>query len=215
MARERSSLRIGFGLSRPECVVVQVGELGEPVAKRGSERVLLNLADPRRECLGTVKREDLTAAGLRVERVREASLRAGRLVGERQRSFDGARHPVRQTIEVLRRLPFDPGERRALRLGLDHADGLAIDEEEIVGSAVRRLEDEFAHRHAGRGSEVYLPCVLNSPAGRLQHLVDLDPGLVLRRQVRLHRHNSRSLSSRFLAAIEKALMPRAFPVAGL
>jgi hypothetical protein len=139
----------------------------------------VHLPDPAGERLRPVEPEHLPAARLGVERVREPRLDSGRLVGERQRPFERALHPVGQAVEVLRRLPLDARQRRPLGLRLDHADRLAVDEKEVVDAPVWRLEDELPDGDAARGGEVRVARVLHRPARGLEHLVDLDPGLVL------------------------------------
>ncbi len=176
-------------LRRSQPLLTQRRELRQAVAERRRSRVLVHVADPGGEHLRSVKPEHLPAARLRVERVREARLDTGRLVGERQRPFQRALHPVGQAVEVLRRLPLDAGQRRPCGLRLDHADRLAIDEQEVVDPSVRRLEDDLADGDAAPCGEVDIARVLHRPASGLEHLVDLDPRLVLSGEVRLHRHN--------------------------
>src|SRR6266508_902419 len=187
-------------LGRPEPLRVELGEVRESVPQRRRERVLLHMADPGGKRFRPVEPEDLPTPRLEIERVGEAGLDAGRLVGERQRSFERAHDPVGQAVEVLRRLPLDASECGALGLRLDHADRLAVDEEEIVRATVWGLEDELADGDAARGGEVHVACVLDSPAGCLEHLVDLDAGLVLGGKVRLHGHKPRLVSGRFASS---------------
>src|SRR5207249_2163458 len=85
--------------------------------------------------------------------------------------------------DVLRALPLDARQRLALLLRLDHAGGRTADEQEVVGVAVRRLQAELAHRDASCRREVDGTRVLDRPARRREHAVDLDPGLRLGRQV--------------------------------
>ncbi len=76
------------------------------------------------------------------------SLLAGRLVRERQR-----RHRRVPTLElpvgVPRGLRLDADERHAALLRLEHADGGAVDEQDVVGGAVAACELHLAKRHAG------------------------------------------------------------------
>src|SRR4051794_27377110 len=104
-----------------------------------------NLSDPHRQCLRPVEPEDLPAFGIRIQRVREPRLDAGRLVGEGERAFYPGREFVREAVDVLRRLPGDARERLTLLLGFGHSDRLAVDKEQVVRSPMRRLEYELAH----------------------------------------------------------------------
>ncbi len=176
-------------LRRTQPLSAERRQLGQAVTERRRSRVLVHLADPGGERLRAVEPEHLSAARLRVERIREPRLDTSRLVGERQRTLQRALHPVGQAVEVLRRLPLDARQCRAGRLRLDHADRFTIDEQEVVDPPVRRLEDELPDGDAARSGEVHVARVLDRPARGLEHLVDLDPGLVLGGEVRLHRHN--------------------------
>ena len=71
---------------------------------------------------------------------------------------------------VLDRLPLDPGQRGALLLGLDHADGLAVDEQHVVGrpGGGHQLPDGDALTRV----EVDALVVLNDPTRPGQHVVD-------------------------------------------
>jgi hypothetical protein len=130
-----------------------------------------------------VEGEDVSARRLGVERVREARLGAGGLVGEGKGPLESRRNLVGEPVDVLGGLPSDSCERLALLLRFQDADGPAVDEEEVVGSAVRLGKYELAHGDAAGSGEVGLAGVLDRPAGSLEHPVDLDPGLGLRRQV--------------------------------
>ena len=70
-----------------------------------------------------------------VEQVDEAGLDAGAEVQERQR-LDRRVEPGGQAGRVLVGLELDAGEGVAGGLGLQHADRLATDEQEVVGKAV-------------------------------------------------------------------------------
>jgi hypothetical protein len=64
---------------------------------------------------------------------------------------------------------------------LDHAAGLAIDVEQVVGKALAGVEHELAQRNALGTVDVGGLEVLHRPAGRRQQAVDLCPGALLRR----------------------------------
>src|SRR5690606_9759562 len=67
-------------------------------------------------------------------------------------------------------------------LGLQRADRLAPDEEQVVGEAVAGCHPELAHGHAGSGGEVQLRTVLDDPARRSERGIDLYAGFLLRRR---------------------------------
>jgi hypothetical protein len=127
--------------------VVDRSCLGGPEVVGGQRRQVLKevtqgaiaapaVLDSCGEGLGPVKGEDVAACRLGVEGVREARLDPGRLVCERQRAVERLRQIVGQAVDVLGGLPRDAGERLALLLGLEHADCLAVDVEEVVDAAV-------------------------------------------------------------------------------
>ena len=103
---------------------------------------------------------------------------------EREPALDRRLELVWQPVDVLRALMLDPGERLALLLRLHHARRAAVEEQQVVGAAVRSLHHELPHRHTPRGGEVHGPRVLHRPAGGLQHLVDPHPSATLRQHVR-------------------------------
>jgi hypothetical protein len=73
--------------------------------------------------------------------VREVGLGAAGLEDERQPPSIGDRPQLGlgwQAGGVHRGLPLDAGEGRALGLGLDDADDLLVDVEQVVGAAVAR-----------------------------------------------------------------------------
>ena len=79
-------------------------------------------------------------------------------------------------LDILGRLRLDAGERVALRLGLDDADGLAVGVEQVVGLAGR------AAGTRGRRPPAPPRCssrpVLHQPAALGELAVDLLPGLL-------------------------------------
>src|SRR5581483_1649367 len=158
-------------------------QLPQTVAQRRRSRVAADLVPPGGERLRTVEPEDLAARRLRIERVREPRLGAGRLVDERQRTLERRRNVVRDPIDVLRRLPGDAGERLPLLLRLQRTDSRTVDEEEVVGTAVTGREHELPHSNAAGGAQVDSAIALDDPPGGGQHLVDADARLSFRREV--------------------------------
>ena len=180
----------GLELGGPQAGAVQRRHRPYAGAERGRSVPLAHLQPPG-EGFGSVEPVHLAGPGYGVEEVGEPGLGAGRLVGERERP-DRRGELVGEAGDVLAGLGLDADEGGADLLGLEHADRLAVHEEQVVGNAVAGLEGELAdgdtcHRPArgGRG-QVDRPVVLDDPAGRGQLLVDLNARSSLGRQVRLH-----------------------------
>ncbi len=80
---------------------------------------------------------------------------------------------------VLAGLRLDPQQRGAGLLGLEHAQGDAVDEQQVVNGAVAGLHVDLAYRDAGDGaagclgSQVRALAVLYDPPGPLKPAVDL------------------------------------------
>ena len=126
--------------------------------------------------LGPVKREDLPAAGERVEVAGELGYGTGGLEGERQRQVI-VRQAIRQPGCVLGRLDFDARQGMTFRLGLNNADCLGVGVEHVVG--VAGLERELPNSNARCRHDVHRPAIQNLPATRLKLAVDLLAGLLL------------------------------------
>ena len=116
--------------------------------------------------------EDTAAARLGIETVGEPGLDAGGLVEEWERPL-GRRELGGDARRVLVGLHLDPGERRALFLGLDDADGLSVRVEKVIGSPKAVPQRELAHGNPSRRAEVQGLIVLHRPAGGLERGVDL------------------------------------------
>ena len=121
--------------------------------------------------------EDLAGSGLRVPGVGEAGDLACALIDERERF--GVGHPFQPGIGVAPGLLLDRGQADPplVRLGLDHADRLPVDEENVVGRPYVCLV--LADGHARAGVEIECVLVLNMPTGRPQAFIDLVPGKLL------------------------------------
>jgi hypothetical protein len=87
---------------------------------------------------------------------------------------------VGRTHRVFLGLHLDAGERLALFLGFDHADGVSVDVEEVVGRVVAGLQQELADRDATRGMEVDGFGILHSPAGSGKGFIDALAGAIFR-----------------------------------
>ena len=138
--------------------------------------LVVELGEPE-QFFGPMEGEDLPAAGVGLQEVGELRDRAGGLVGERQRQAV-VRQAGGQAVEVLARLRFDAGERVALRLGLDHADGLAVGVEQVVGVAGVSGNSRTATPRARR--DVHLAAVLHRPSRIVQAGGRCPAGLFLR-----------------------------------
>lgn len=60
-------------------------------------------------------------------------------------------------------------------LGLDHADSLAVDVEQVIGKAEAGGKRKFADRHATCGVQIRSGDITNVPTGLAQQLVDVLP----------------------------------------
>ena len=108
----------------------------------------------------------------------------------------GGSRPFGQTLGVLLRLDLDARQGVALGLRLEDADGLAVDEEQVVGEAVAVGELELADGDAAAGGQVHLVAVLDDPAGLLQLAVDGRRGPAARDQAGLGALRAGSLAQR-------------------
>ena len=142
-------------------------------------------ADPLGERRGPVDVREVggDAARLRVgvEAVDEAGFDPGAEVEERE-WVHGRVEPGGEPGGVLVGLQFHVGQRVASGFGLEHADGLAVHEEQVVGEAVPGRHLELPHGHARRGGEVHRRAVLDGPPRGFQRGVDSDPGLLFGRR---------------------------------
>jgi len=144
---------------------------------------------PFAQRLRPVELKDPAAPGPWIKMVAELRHRPGAQVAEGQRAVRNV-ELVGKALRVLLGLDLHAGEREALLLGFQDADGLAVDEEEVVDLAVSLLELHLAGRHARSRKDVHLGRVLDDPAGLFELAVDLDPGVLLRVEVRRWGHRS-------------------------
>ncbi len=170
-------------LRRPQRTPVECGKVRDP-------------APPRRMCLvpalqdaregGRLRDvEDPPCPRGRVVPVGEVRLGAAGLEHERQPPVGRQRrepHLGGQTVGVHRGLPLDAGERRPLGLGLDDADRLLVDVEQVVDAAVPGPHDHLPDRDALGGEQVQRRLVLHGPSGLRQLPVDQHPSALLRLQ---------------------------------
>ena len=118
--------------------------------------------EPVGERFGPVEGEDAARARMRVAFVAEESLDAGGFVEEREARRLNRREEVWKILAVAAGLIGDTRKRGACFLGLDDADRLAVDEQQVVAAAA--LQRHFAQRDAAPGGEVERLVILNDPA---------------------------------------------------
>ena len=106
--------------------------------------------------------------------VAEESLDAGGFVEEGQLARADGLDEVGQIHRVMRGLLGNARQQRAFLLGFDDADGLAIDQQQVIAGA--GLERCFAQRDALPGGEIHRLVILRGPAGRDELGVDLLAG---------------------------------------
>jgi hypothetical protein len=183
-ARGQRVLQVADGrrLGGPESGVVELRHGAKPGAERRGEGARPEVG-PRRERLGPMEPEHRPARRIGIERVGEPGLDAGGLVREGERALERRGDVVGKAVEVLARLPGDPGERLPLLLGLDHTDGTAVDEEQVVRAPVGRAQHELANGHPPSRTQVGPGVVLHRPPRGREHAVDLDPCARLGREV--------------------------------
>jgi len=160
----------------------KAANLGPP---RRSVGVGVDVAHDSSEGAGLGKVEDPPGAGVGVVTVREVGLGAACLKHKGQPALDCQRPETdrgRQTLGIHGRLPLHPGQARARRLGLDDANGLLVDVEQVVRPAMPFLHDDLATGHALRGKEVEVLLVLHRPPGVSKLAVDEHARTLLRRQ---------------------------------
>lgn len=125
--------------------------------------------------LRPVEPEDVARLGDGIEAVGEARLDPGALVEEWERAH--RRRDARgEPGAVLLALELDAREGGPRLLRLDHADGVPVHVEQVVGEAVPRRQRHLAHRHAATRREVQRGDVLDHPAGIGEGAVDLFAG---------------------------------------
>ncbi len=145
-------------------------------AQPGAERV--GLLGPPGQRLRAVEGEHAAGARVGVAHVGEEGLDAGGLIQEGQGRVPGVGlEQRRQPGAVFRRLRFDAAQGRADRLGLDDADGAAVDEEHVVGEAGG--EGELADGDAAGCAQVGRVAVLDGPARGSELPVDVPAGFLL------------------------------------
>ena len=122
--------------------------------------------------------EDIPAACLRLQEVREAGLDPRGLVAEWQRTAR-SRDSCWDTFTIFLGLDFDTDQRRAFLLSLNNTDRLAIRKEQGVCLAETVPERKFADCYSSGGIQVRLEPILHDPPGSGQKLIDCLSELVL------------------------------------
>ncbi len=127
----------GLDLRRPE----SAGGQRRKFAKALRQCRAFPMLHPGEQGFRAMKREHAAAARVGIEAVGKEGLRARALVGERKRRFPG-RQAERDAGDIFGGLLLDAGEGVAFGLGLDGADGFAVNEQRVVRFA--GLEGKFA-----------------------------------------------------------------------
>lgn len=120
---------------------------------------------------------DRAGTRVRVAFVAEVCLGARGFVEEREGENAGGQETgevVRQVCGVVAGLVGHGGKRGAGFFGLDHADGFAVGEQEVI--AATGLQRDLAHRDPSAGAEVELFIVLHLPVAAREESVDLLAG---------------------------------------
>ena len=157
---------------------------GERVRERhrlqpGTQRV--RLRGPFDERLGAMEGEDAAGARRGIAFVAEESFRAGGLVEERERACESGSEEIRETRRVPARLLGDGRERGAFLLRLDDTERMAIHEQQVIAGA--GLQRNFTQRDAAAGGKIHRLEILNDPAGRDEHRINLLTGFFFRGHV--------------------------------
>ena len=123
--------------------------------------------------------EDVPAAWLGVEAIREAGLQPRALVQEGQRP-DRSGIALGEPLRVPGGLQLHTRQGRPQLLGLDDPCGPGIHEQDIVGDPESARERELADRNALGGVEVNFPHVLHGPSSQTQAFINELAGRFLR-----------------------------------
>jgi hypothetical protein len=181
---------------------VDRSDLGRTQSRLVQRRQVADLGPPRRVCPGRHRRsrtslresgwlgevEHPSCPRVRVVAVREVRLRPAGFEDERETTVDRDRPKLGlgwQAGGVHRGLPLDSRQRGALRLGLDDADDLRVDVEQVVSTAMAGLHHSLPAGDPIAGEEVEVLLVLDRPSGVAELAVDQHACALLRRQPRI------------------------------
>ena len=139
-------------------------------------------ADPLGQRRGRMEGEDKAAARFRVQAIGELRFHSRALEEEREWTQVGG-EVIGHAGAVLLGLCLHAGQREPFGLGLDNADGLLVDVEEVVGAAVARLEGELTHRHPTAGVQIEGVSVLDRPPRLLQPPIYVFASFLFRRHL--------------------------------
>ena len=141
---------------------------GHVVFEAGAQRRWLT--QPFSQRVGAQKMEKLARARCRVAAIGEADDLAGGLEQKRQRRAVFAPFEGGAGVALGLALGGDQVGGRIVALGLNHADGSAVDKQHVIRrAAVGRV---FAHRHTDARTQIERLQVLQHPAGLRQLRVD-------------------------------------------
>jgi hypothetical protein len=123
----------------------------------------VRLSKPVAERFGAMEREDAAGAGLGVSPVPGEGFNTSGFVGEGKRAFD--REEIGKIVAIMAGLLRDSREWSSFFLRFDDTDGIAIDEEEVIGSA--DFQWDLGQSNSPRDSGVEIFVALNDPAALL------------------------------------------------
>jgi len=166
--------RVDLAIAQPRGI-----ERGQVVLEAAAQRFLR--ADPLAQRLGSVKGENLAGSWLRISLIGEPGEDTGRLVEKGQRHA-GVLDPFQLRGRVIPGLLLDGGQILPERLffRLDHPDGAAFHEEDVVGrtgigrvfpnrlaDALMELDRALVLHHPSRGAELIIDAVARDLLGIL------------------------------------------------
>jgi hypothetical protein len=124
-----------------------------------------------------MKEEYLTGTRIWIKAISKFGFDARGFITERKRSCPCGK-AIRQPFAVFRGLDLNAGEGRTGLLCFDHPGSFAVHVEEVVSEAVVRLECKIPKNNTAFSLKIGALRVLNSPACRHQHAVNLLTGYV-------------------------------------
>jgi hypothetical protein len=169
------AFEVGDGLDL--AIAQVVGRQWRQAEQAGAQGIILlvgnafgSLLKPFGQRFGLVKGEDGTAARFGIEVAGEASFDAGGFVGKGKGiARDG--DIIGDAGTIFGALLFHAGQCLSDGFGFDDANGLTINEEEIVSRAFEQRI--FAHSNATPGAQVDGIAILHDPTGLREVIVDL------------------------------------------
>ena len=174
--------RLDLSGPQPRGTGLQFGQQRQPGPQCGMAAEADVLVNPVRQRLGPMEGEHPATGRNRVQPAGEARLRTRGLVAERQRPVHLERGQLLRVGRlILAGLRLHAGEGAARLLGLDHPDGLAIHEQDVISRT--RLRRHLPNRHALSCGHRGVLVVLHHPPAGFKLGINLHPSPRLRRQI--------------------------------